>query len=85
MIDDDRVRCWDCQHWIVGRIAVPVRQVDGRMEAEMTRRRVCAHDLGYDPLILRRCSTHKRKRPQHIMPIPNTYRQGWRKQICGSK
>jgi hypothetical protein len=76
-VDDDRVRCWDCQHWTPTELFCPVRTIDGRLKTEKYKGKTCRHGLGHDPLILRRCVSHRRKRPQHIIPIPRSYQQGW--------
>lgn len=76
--DDDRIRCWDCQHW-TRRLETPVWVHDdtGARVTRWLRSRTCAKSLGHDPIPLRRCDGYRECRPEHKLPLPKGALQGW--------
>lgn len=76
--EDDRVRCWDCQHW-THHLQTPVYTHDetGAVVKRWLDCRTCEKGLGHDPIPLRRCQAYRERRPEHKLPLPSGALQGW--------
>lgn len=68
---DDRVRCWTCaERRRSESVPVPLHDLTGKPTTVYIERKICIHGLGYDPVILRRCTAYRPLPAQYCERLP---------------